>query len=501
MSGRTPKVRLDLGPIKRSHVKQESATVTRSEPSEIEAILNDNNQELLNLFYRPPSEFFVKSSETYHNHAMSGSVNFDFDHSADRAESVNDIHDTDVPATFKINPAPRVVESKNPISHLQEMCVASGCAMPCYEDVDQRGPSHARTFCVKASAAGLSATGSGNSKKVAKTEAARNLMKQLQNGVSENGASPLRTESHAVNRKPAEIVTLPSSKTQIPESVIDGMASLSLSRENDQLNANAVQMVIQFCQKHNLTPPNYQVEDESGEPHRPLFTMSGEIPEVSLRSFAQAGNKQAAKRECALDLLRKLNGLQVSAVEPQLPDGQLTCSNLVKHQAVQQLPNSTNESTDSPEAVTNSSFHVNSMDESRYSLMSNPMTNSPSKQNGVHMSEIQRRAWFFEAVGQRSVAKDEQALRIRLKCSSVDQRELLEEITRNCGGSVNIVLSDSEAEAGKLKFTCILSIMSQGVHVMSTFASSLESREKACELAVQRALCCLSLHSQGSSSQ
>ncbi|MGH9471081.1 MAG: ribonuclease III [Terriglobia bacterium] len=64
-------------------------------------------------------------------------------------------------------------------SSLQERLQAEGRGAVCYEVIEEAGPQHRKTFLVEARALGISARGSGESKKLAEQEAAKNLLDAL----------------------------------------------------------------------------------------------------------------------------------------------------------------------------------------------------------------------------------------------------------------------------------------------------------------------------------
>lgn len=64
-------------------------------------------------------------------------------------------------------------------SSLQERLQAEGLGPVCYEVIAEEGPQHRKTFIIEARAVGVAARGSGESKKAAEQEAARNLLDVL----------------------------------------------------------------------------------------------------------------------------------------------------------------------------------------------------------------------------------------------------------------------------------------------------------------------------------
>lgn len=64
------------------------------------------------------------------------------------------------------------MEEINPISQLIQIQQARKEKEPCYTVIDERGTARRREFVIEVSASGLSATGTGPNKKIAKKTAA-----------------------------------------------------------------------------------------------------------------------------------------------------------------------------------------------------------------------------------------------------------------------------------------------------------------------------------------
>lgn len=79
-----------------------------------------------------------------------------------------------------------VAPPKDPKTTLQEWAQAQGKEVPCYETIEQEGPSHQPVFTVQVTIeGGYSAQGVGSSKKLAEREAAKTLLSEV--GVEYDG--------------------------------------------------------------------------------------------------------------------------------------------------------------------------------------------------------------------------------------------------------------------------------------------------------------------------
>lgn len=79
-------------------------------------------------------------------------------------------------------------------SQLQEFIQSARQKMPIYTVLSENGPDHNKTFCIEVQVLGISAQGSGKSKKIAELEAAKNALSMLKpnfksnlNGIGKQG--------------------------------------------------------------------------------------------------------------------------------------------------------------------------------------------------------------------------------------------------------------------------------------------------------------------------
>ena len=77
-----------------------------------------------------------------------------------------------------VQPSSTFTVPKNPVSILQEIYVAEGIT-PRYDLIQIEGKVHEPTFKFRVTVGEIVALGSGNSKKIAKHEAARNILRKI----------------------------------------------------------------------------------------------------------------------------------------------------------------------------------------------------------------------------------------------------------------------------------------------------------------------------------
>jgi ribonuclease-3 len=72
------------------------------------------------------------------------------------------------------------IPQTNPKGALQELAQADGeCCLPVYEVIEEAGPDHNKSFKVRVTLKGRSATGGGSSRKAAESAAAKALLEEL----------------------------------------------------------------------------------------------------------------------------------------------------------------------------------------------------------------------------------------------------------------------------------------------------------------------------------
>lgn len=177
--------------------------------------------------------------------------------------------------------------SKTPVSILQEMMVKN-LSIPAYELIHDGGGSHANTFTYRVTCNGLTAVGMGRSKKDAKHEAAKAMLKTIakHRGHLQLPASPAQSPV----RTPLPPV-VPEVR-RIPPNVPF---------------VNAVGVLQDLCVANNLTQPKYELISEVGPPHAKVFTIQCEVS--TFKEIGVARTKKQAKQDAAKQMLDKLTNL------------------------------------------------------------------------------------------------------------------------------------------------------------------------------------------------
>lgn len=138
---------------------------------------------------------------------------------------------------------------KTSVSVLHELFMPKGI-VPKYDLIQIEGAVHEPIFRYRVSVGELMATGSGQSKKKAKHNAARAMLEQL------------------ISIQPSNEKILV--KVEIPEKIDTDFIQ---NNETDGINGNPVGELQEICTNRRLPPPLYEVGEELGAPHERSYVM------------------------------------------------------------------------------------------------------------------------------------------------------------------------------------------------------------------------------------
>jgi len=165
----------------------------------------------------------------------------------------------------------------NPIGKLQEMHLIAkqeseeSCPPPPFYDlIDQYGDDHGPTFTMEVQYRGQKATGTGGSKKIAKTIAAANILRMI----------------------------LGEEKANI---------TISVDVNTVTSTGNAVGELQEFCCMKGLCAPWYEEVSAIGPAHNKTFALTCSVGKLSERGSGPI--KKVAKREAAIKVLVKLKAM------------------------------------------------------------------------------------------------------------------------------------------------------------------------------------------------
>ncbi|KAK2587046.1 hypothetical protein KPH14_011000 [Odynerus spinipes] len=177
--------------------------------------------------------------------------------------------------------------NKTPVSILQEMMVKKHM-VPDYVLIHDGGGTHMNTFTYRVTCEGLSATGTGRSKKDAKHEAAKAMLETIaaHRGYPQLPASP--AQSPVRTPLPAAAPASPRIGANVPF-------------------VNAIGALQALCIDNTLEEPQYIPISDEGPPHARIFTY-----QCVLSTFKEEGiatTKKQAKHEAARKMLNRIKDL------------------------------------------------------------------------------------------------------------------------------------------------------------------------------------------------
>ncbi|CDW52467.1 interferon inducible double stranded rna-dependen t protein kinase activator a [Trichuris trichiura] len=197
--------------------------------------------------------------------------------------------------------------AKNPIMALYEKSVKEHFPLK-LELAWSGGPPHAPTFCFRATAKGITAEGTGTSKQMAKTVAADNLLRLLQNSP---GQSYCENAAQSLSRFQNQ-----DSPIGEPTSA-QNVTYANLGAKFDSISA--LQLA---CAKNDWCLPKYSEVPQNGSLD---FCM-----QVSIKNFSSIGRgttKQEAKHNAAFMLLKAVKSLSPNERKEKLARFETTGAN------------------------------------------------------------------------------------------------------------------------------------------------------------------------------
>jgi len=165
----------------------------------------------------------------------------------------------------------------NPVGRLQEHSQARSEGCPVYQLLETQGPSHCPTFTIQVHYLGCTATATGNSKKAAKSEAARNMLNIINGEQGERGEE---TAEGGEARSEANVAPPP-------------LASI-----------NTVGELQELCLVLGMGQPVYEDIGMEGPDHLRIFTVSCKLG--SREGVAKGNTKKEAKKKAANIVLEEL---------------------------------------------------------------------------------------------------------------------------------------------------------------------------------------------------
>ena len=157
----------------------------------------------------------------------------------------------------------------NPVGALQERFQSRGIN-PVYHVVQAEGASHCPTFTFQVFIADLMSTGTGNSKKQAKHAAARSMLDMLDGKESRGLYSSNTPASSTATPVSIAVAAQVASGQVMPEGgPILNTGDVTLNRNSEEATVgNPVGQLQEFCVKHGLPMPVYDVGGVDGQPHQ-----------------------------------------------------------------------------------------------------------------------------------------------------------------------------------------------------------------------------------------
>ena len=206
-------------------------------------------------------------------------------------------------------PSCTTVVPKTPVSILQEIYIAEGIT-PKYDLVQIEGKVHEPTFKFRVTVGEIVALGSGNSKKIAKHEAARNILRKIkaaQDYFHTDGYSITQDnkELQEISRD-GKVVSMPTPSTVVNVKLPNLETILNSSYDEDkEVSGDPIGELQELCVTRKIRSPVYNIKSNEGLPHERYFVIDCVLGS-KYRETAKGRSKKVAKKKVAAKMLETL---------------------------------------------------------------------------------------------------------------------------------------------------------------------------------------------------
>ena len=197
---------------------------------------------------------------------------------------------------------------KNPVSVLQEVYSKQGIT-PKYDLVQIEGNVHEPTFRYRVTIGEAVASGSGSSKKKAKHEAAKNILKKLTAAqdyfkVDLNDTVEQHTRTNSLLQSDISVSTpLPPALVNVKLPNIE--TDLTFPYDDEEISGDPIGELQELCVIRKIQIPVYEVNSSEGLPLKRYFVMDCTVG-PKFRETASAKSKKRAKKKAAAKMLATL---------------------------------------------------------------------------------------------------------------------------------------------------------------------------------------------------
>jgi len=219
----------------------------------------------------------------------------------DSRQSPDDISSDQPTSTFMI--------PKTPVSILQEIYVAKWVT-PRYDLIQIEGKVHEPTFKFRVTVGEIVALGSGNSKKIAKHEAARNILRKIKAAqdyfcIDENGTTQSNKGLHNISQDD-KIVSIPTPPSVLNVKLPNLEAILNSPNDDDnEVSGDPIGELQELCVTRKIRSPVYNIKSNEGLPHERYFVIECVLGS-KYRETATGRSKKQAKKKVAAKMLETL---------------------------------------------------------------------------------------------------------------------------------------------------------------------------------------------------
>ncbi|XP_071803827.1 double-stranded RNA-specific editase 1-like isoform X2 [Asterias amurensis] len=205
------------------------------------------------------------------------------------------------------------VDNHNPVGELQELVTFLGWRKPEYNEIEETGPPHDRSFVVSVTVGKFEEKGTDKSKRLAKRSAARAMLETIKAlpPDTDPGIEPGTTKSKK-KAAPASSKTTACTLQNATGDNITRLCSHPLDFQDptevkDDFEPPSHKNPVQMLNEMNIAPLAFVVDSRDGPPHDPVYQISVIVEGKSFSTRSR--KKQTAKEELARKALLDVFGI------------------------------------------------------------------------------------------------------------------------------------------------------------------------------------------------
>ncbi|XP_038045270.1 double-stranded RNA-specific editase 1-like isoform X2 [Patiria miniata] len=244
------------------------------------------------------------------------------------AEAVLQQWDVEIPKLDSVKA--ETVDTPNPVGELQELVTYLGWRRPEYDEIEETGPPHDRSFVVGVTVGKFREQGTDKSKRLAKRTAAKSMLDTIKAlpPDTDPGVEPGTTKPKKKQAAVAAAATKAAAGCSLQTAEgpnIDRLCNNPLNFPDptdikDDFEPPSHKNPVQVLNEMSIAPLDFVIVSKDGPPHDPFYVMSVQVKGKTF--MAEGKKKQKAKETAARAALLEVFGI-MSSDNDSLPNARI----------------------------------------------------------------------------------------------------------------------------------------------------------------------------------